>query len=195
MHLNSAERSGTKRSWLWDLAFGSHTTVGNPWRVYPLVARLSFFGCFVQLATVSGATISFLLLCSLSFLFCFAVAVCASVSTCANLISLLRQIVVQLFWIRFPVCLYHRLPLFNLFNSSRIESNRNVTQRIEGYLYAPQNVTVPPHCHCPAPILSPFRLFMIFTLQRVLPTGLWPSFSSHRPRLGNKFMLFYFLLS
>lgn len=42
-----------------------------------------------------------------------------------------------------------------------------------------------PHCHCPAPILSPFRLFMIFTLQRVLPTGLWPSFSSHRPRLGS----------
>jgi len=72
----------------------------------------------------------------------------------------------------------------------RIETNR-----IEGYLYAPQNVIVPPHCHCPAPILSPFRLFMIFTFHRVLPTGLWPSFSSHRPRFGNKFMLFYFLLS
>lgn len=85
--------------------------MGNPSRVYPLVAWLSFFGCFVQLVTVSGATISFLLLCSLSFLFFVfsffsCVVLCSPslsplVSACANLISLLQKIVVQLFCLCF----------------------------------------------------------------------------------------------
>jgi len=56
------------------LGFGfwvTHTAVGNPWRVYPLVAWLSFFGCFVQLATVSGGYdfISFIVLVILFILF------------------------------------------------------------------------------------------------------------------------------
>lgn len=192
---------------------------------------LSFFGCFVQLVTV-WVTISFLLL-WLVILFILARSACWQ---CANLISLLWQIVVCTRTIIFAawrrdglavalralfcpilspapplsLSLAFCMKFFALFFARCIcpcrQSNciyvylccwvKAVSALdaalLHGSVSLASSFIVPAWFNIVAPsIIYDARLQ---PLVPHVPTGLWPSFSSHRLP-SNKFMLFYFLLS